>query len=544
MKQHKTNPGYQAGLNCMLLGMALALLVMPRLVIASAGPNPGTSATEPATRINPSSTNPDEEEVKASPHGSLADPVVRVNVTFQSYNFVRPWAKNQPGGRSGVGAVLDGAQVLVTAELVADASFIEIELPETGDKTPARLVVADHSANLALVEPVAEDFLKEVGTFKLAPPSQIGDMHEAWQIEDNGSVLRTEALLTAAQVRPYPKDDIALLLYQLTSALQSRNGSFNLPLVRDGLLAGVIMRYDARSQNMSAIPVEVIEHFLKDLADAPYDGFPRVGISYTDTRDPQLRKYVGLDPKNGGAYITFVKPGSPAAEAGIRVGDVLLEVAGRRIDRDGNYDDPQYGRIALTNVITLFVQSGEQVTFKVLSAGEQREVEVTARAESPGASVSPPYVIGQAPDYIIVGGLVFQELSRQYLMEWGANWPERANPKLIYYDRFQNDLFPEGGRRIVFLSQVLPTPATLGYQDVGQLVVTRVNDQVIHSLQDLDAALQSPLGGFHKFEFEDAPRILFLEAGEADKTNEALQRIYGLPEVRRLGFSSPVDHAE
>lgn len=531
---------FPLGKGQLLLFMVLMLALIPFSLEASAGSAP-QSGTESRERIDPSVTQADKaaHSAESATKPSAAEPAVKVNVTFQSYSFRQPWSKNRPGTRSGVGAVLDGGQVLVTAELVADASFIEVELPETGNKMPARLLVADHSANLAIVKPEADDFLEGYGFLEVAPPSQIGDVHEAWQVENNGSVLRTEALLTSVQVMPYPQGDITLLLYQLTSALQSRNGSFTLPLVRDGQLSGIIMRFDARSQNMLAIPADVITHFLQDFADGTYEGFPRVGISYAETRDPQLREFVGLDPKNGGAYVTLVKPNSPAAEAGIQVSDVILEVAGRRVDRDGNYEDAQYGRIALVNLISLLVQSGEPIEFKMMSGGESRTVEVVARAEPPERSVSPPYVIGEAPGFIVVGGLVFQELSRQYLKEWGKNWSESANAKLTYYDRYQNDLFPEGGRRIVFLSQVLPTPATLGYQEIGQLVLTRANGQDIRSLHDLDKALKSPVEGFHKFEFEDEPKLLFLDAEEATTTNETLQQIYGLPLQRRLDPNSP-----
>lgn len=507
----------------------LALFLPVRLAVADATPPPPSDSVKPSERIHPA-----VEPVQADAPATKADPVVQVNVTFQAYDFLRPWAKKSPGTRSGVGAVIDGGRVLVTAELVANQSFVEIELPETGEKSPAHVVVADYSANLALVEPDTDGFLDGLGFLEVNGPAQIGDVYEAWQIEINGSLLRTDALLTAVQVQAYPNGDQALLLYQLTSALQSRDGSFTLPLVHDGRLAGVIMRFDVRSQNMSAIPAEVVTHFLEDLSDGTYEGFPKVGIGYSSTRDPQLRAYAGLDPKNGGVYINYIQPGSPGAEAGIERGDVLLEVAGRRIDQDGNYQDAQYGRIALANLVSLLAQSGESVPFVVHRGGERRDIDVIVRAEPASASVSPPYVIDEAPDFLVVGGLVFQELSRQYLMEWGNNWPERANPKLIYYDRYQKELFPEGNRRIVFLSQVLPTPATLGYQDLGQPVVTRVNNRKILSLRDLDAALKSPIDGFHKIEMEDHPKLLFMDAAEAENTNQALMRIYGLAAVRRI----------
>ncbi len=84
-----------------------------------------------------------------------------------------------------------------------------------------------------------------------------------------------------------------------------------------------------------------------------------------------------------------------------------------------------------------------------------------------------PYTIGKHPRYYILGGLVFQELTRQYLREWGANWLKDAPQRLVYYDRFQSDLFP-GKRKIVFLTQILPTEDTVGYEQLSNLVVYQV----------------------------------------------------------------------
>ena len=80
--------------------------------------------------------------------------------------------------------------------------------------------------------------------------------------------------------------------------------------------------------------------------------------------------------------------------------------------------------------------------------------------------VIPPYNLDQPPSYYVLGGLIFQELSRQYLKEWGGNWQKDAPQRFVYLDRFQSELFPEGNRRVVILSQVLPANNTIGYDDL------------------------------------------------------------------------------
>ncbi len=42
----------------------------------------------------------------------------------------------------------------------------------------------------------------------------------------------------------------------------------------------------------------------------------------------------------------------------------------------------------------------------------------------------PPYVSGAGPTTSIMGGLVFQELTRPYLASWG-DWTRRAPPRLL-----------------------------------------------------------------------------------------------------------------
>lgn len=46
---------------------------------------------------------------------------------------------------------------------------------------------------------------------------------------------------------------------------------------------------------------------------------------------PELRKHFGA-PGDRGVLVAHVEPGTPAAKAGIEVGDVIVEVRGRKID--------------------------------------------------------------------------------------------------------------------------------------------------------------------------------------------------------------------
>src|SRR5438034_548667 len=106
-------------------------------------------------------------------------PVVRVNVTDQAYDFVHPWAKKQPFSMHALAPVIANRRVLVTAELVANSNFIELERAESGEKTVATVEAVDYEANLALLKPGDEKFLADVKPLDLKN-AVVGDRAALW----------------------------------------------------------------------------------------------------------------------------------------------------------------------------------------------------------------------------------------------------------------------------------------------------------------------------------------------------------------------------
>ena len=460
--------------------------------------------------------------------------VVRVNVTTQSWDFHRPWGKRQPFTRRAIGAVLPDSRVLVTADLVANLTYLELENPEGGRKVPARVEAVDYEANLALLKPDAEsNLLTGVPGLQVAE-SFTGDLLSVWQLENNGRLLVTKGPMTTAELSAYPVDG-AFLIYRATLQLQGRDNSFTLPVVNGDKLTGVLMGYDGQSNNANIIPAPVIQHFLKDVGDGHYGGFPSIGYSYSPTRDPALRRYAKIpDDVSGGVYITDVLKDSPAAIAGLQKGDVLVRVDDFAVDQDGNFDDGAYGRIPLSHLFSTHHFVGDKVNLQIRRAGERVSFDATLTHRAPNTYVSDPYIIDRRPRFVIVGGLILQELSRQYLRDFGAEWLRRAPERLLYADRFQTELFKDGPRKLVFLSRVMPTSATVGYEELNHLIVKRINGVELQSLDDVPKALEKPENGFHKIEIEEDPKTIYLDAVEIKKTEQMVQMQYRLPSLKFL----------
>src|SRR6184192_4215281 len=461
--------------------------------------------------------------------------LVRVNVTGQSYDYFRPWQKKAPFSKRALGAVLSKGRVLVTADLVANQNYVELERAESGEKTAANVQVIDYEANLALLEPTEKTFLDGITPLEISPDTVVGDRLAAWQLEPTGALLATEGLVTTVQMMPYPIDIGEFLTYRISIPMQYRENSYTVPLVKNNKLAGLLLRYDSRSQLLDAIPAPVITHFLKEAESQNYRGFPSAGFSFFPTRDPQLREFAGEKGKGGGVYITNVEAGTPAMKAGLQVGDVVTAIGNNEIDQNGNYVDRLFGKIEFTNLLTAHAYAGDVIPFHIQRNGKAMQLNMTLEHRDAKDYVSAPYNLDQPPRYFVLGGLIFQELSRQYLKEWGGNWQREAPQRLVYMDHFQSELFPDRNRRVVILSQVLPANSTIGYDDLAYLTVKKVDGKSVHSLGELAEAVKQPVeGGFIKIETEEDPKQIELDAAQVAAEAPALQENYGISSLQRL----------
>jgi C-terminal processing protease CtpA/Prc len=100
----------------------------------------------------------------------------------------------------------------------------------------------------------------------------------------------------------------------------------------------------------------------------PGMGPPRLGVQ-VQSMTPELRKYFQA-PEGVGVLVAKVEPGSPAAEAGIQAGDVIVEAGGDPVEtpRDLIWQ-------------ALRAPEGEKLKIALLRKGERKELEVVPRGQ-------------------------------------------------------------------------------------------------------------------------------------------------------------------
>jgi hypothetical protein len=472
----------------------------------------------------------------AAPKAAPEKSIVRVNATLQDYSFLRPWEKGAPTPRRGLGAVLAGNRVLITAEMCVNSTYLELEHPSSGARVTARIAGIDYEANLAVLEPADTNskVFEGLAPLELDESAVAGDILEVWQVEDNGNGVSTEVEILRADVGRYFIPGSVFLLYQVKGSLQARTNSFTLPVVKDGKLVGMLLSYSSKEQTASVLPAPVINAFLADLADGDYEGFPNLGIAFAQTLDETFRTFAGIADREGGIFVREVGKGTSAELAGMKPGDVILSIGGHPIDARGNYDHPDYGKLSFSHLVRGGAKVGEAVRFEIVREGEALSLDVPLVRKKPGDYLIDPYMFDRGPKYLIFGGLIFQELTAPYLESWGEDWANRAPFNLVYANAHPHDFEEEGREKLVFLSNVLKTPSTLGYEGISSVVVSKVNGVFIRHIRDLAAAFAAvPADGLHTIEFEDFPKVIFVDDRASRLVNQQLLQ-YGIGQLERL----------
>lgn len=455
--------------------------------------------------------------------------LVRVTVTSQSYIFHRPWQQHRPVTQTAIGVIMPGGRVLVNGLLVADHRYIELETLDTQEKQQARVAVVDYEANLALLEPIDPDFLAGRKPLPLAKQAAIGDLLTVWQVKPNGDIVTSQGPVTSVELGAFAQGNF-FLTYRLNGSLQYRFNNQTLPVVKDGALSGLVLRQSQSGQIIEVIATSVIGHFLKDAKNGHYNGFPTAGFQYGPTLDPQLRRYIGLPDKYDGIYVQKVIKGGPADRAGLRAGDVIVRMGDYSVTNTGQFDHPIYGKTSLVHLLRTQYFVGDTVALQVFRGGQLVRLGIVLDHRRPDQYLVPPYCVDQKPEYLIVGGLVLEELNMSYLREYGNDWASTAPIDLLYYQQNQDYLNGKDARdKIVILSDVIATPYTIGYEDLSNLVVVRVNGHKIHNLADVRSALATPVKGFDKIEFRQHPKVLYLDPAELPRIHHMITQRYGIP---------------
>ena len=248
----------------------------------------------------------------------------------------------------GSGAVIDSSGYLVTnAHVVAKASKIFVAFADERLEREASLVGVDLSTDLAVVKVAAEKPLPSI-TF-----ADYDDLLLGETVIAIGNPLGLENSVTTGVVsapqRRLPDGEGGVGVFIQTDALINPGNSGGPLLDINGRLIGINTAIAQQAQGIGfAIPIQVVRRVVGDLI-----AYGRVRPAYAGILPGEISRAMANSRGAGGALVTEIETGSPAAGADIQLADVILEVDGIQVDSAAEYLSllhtfPPGSKVALT----------------------------------------------------------------------------------------------------------------------------------------------------------------------------------------------------
>jgi serine protease DegQ len=316
-----------------------------------------------------------------TPPGSLRTAAQRASAAVVSINTSKaaernpqaddPWFRFffgdrgvQPQAGLGSGVIISPeGYVLTNNHVVEGADEIEVILNDTRS-AKAKVIGTDPESDLAVLR-IALDRLPVI-TLGNADNLQIGD-----QVLAIGNPFGVGQTVTSGIVSALGRNKLGINTFEnfiQTDAAINPGNSGGALVDSKGQLMGINTAIYSRSGgNMGigfAIPVSTARMVLESILR---DGVVRRGWIGVEPADlsPELMETFGVKARRG-VLITGVLQSGPAAQAGVRPGDVVLDVAGKGI---GSVQD------LLANVAAL--KPGEPAAFKVQRREQTLDLQVT-----------------------------------------------------------------------------------------------------------------------------------------------------------------------
>lgn len=306
------------------------------------------------------------------------DTIKVVQISPWSFGFGDPFFPSIPtqgfgqsyqsrGTGSGVIIKSDG-YILTNRHVIGDADQIKVTLSDK-QVYEGKVVGRDAITDLALVKINAKDLpVARVGSSKDVRP---GD----WAIAI-GSPLGFDHSVTLGIISALNRsvDEVSQQMKLIQTDAAINPGNSGGPLLNiNGEVIGIITAISRQGQNIGfAIPSEVFQDVTKQLLASGRVSRPYYGLHMAEFT-PELAEELGAPASIKGVVVDKVYAGSPAAESGIEVGDIIVKLDDKPVS-----NTKELGALARSHKI------GDTITFTLMHQGKPGAVKLKIAERSDG----------------------------------------------------------------------------------------------------------------------------------------------------------------
>ncbi len=457
--------------------------------------------------------------------------IVKVFTVTSKPDYYSPWLMEAPRSASGSGFAIKGGRILTNAHVVSNATFIQVQPYGSSKRYNAKVQSISHESDLALLVIDNGGFFDDIRPLKFGGLPEVLEEVLAYGFPLGGDSLSiTKGIISRIEYQEYAHSGYFFLAGQIDAAINPGNSGG--PVIQDGKVVGIVMQaYNSgQAENIGyMIPVPMINHFLDDLSDGRYDGFPEVGFSVQDMESPALKRKYGMGDDQTGVLVNRVFWNSPASSY-MQDGDVLLKIDGHSISDNGTVEFRRNERVVFGYYADLH-QLGEDIRLTVLRDGKELEVRFAMTQRGEDVFLVPPMRYDVRPEYFIFGGVVFSPLTKNLLCEWKGC---KAPKELLMAGKKRPD---KERSEVVLAVQVLPADVNRGYHSLRSWIVHEVDGMGFKDFSEFHKLVTGSTYPFLVLTSKEGFRLV-LSREEASASHEEILRTYNITEDSSMGYRS------
>ena len=415
---------------------------------------------------------------------AVRDSLVKIYTVNHKPDYYNPWRMLNMVSLSGSGAIIADNKILTNAHVVADHKFIQVRRHGQADKFKAKVLWVSHAADLALLTIEDKDFFEGTTPLEFGPMPESQKEAIVYGFPIGGDSLSiTKGVLSRIEHQVYTHSSNYFLAGQLDAAINPGNSGG--PVLVDGKIVGVVMQkhgYDSSENIGYMVPVPIIQHFLEDVRDGNYDGFPDICIVTQHMENPAIKKRFGLPEELTGVLVNHICVGS-VAEGKLLIGDILLAVDGHDIADNSSVEFRLGERTEYSHFIDLH-QINDVLDLKVFRDNKIKHIKLELTSTGHESLLVPMEQYGKPPRFFVFGGLVITQLTKNVVTRWGSNWKKDAPREFVLE---MSEWAKEDKREALVILQVLPADVNIGYHGLGTRLIDNINGKKIKNLEEAAA---------------------------------------------------------
>ncbi|MBU1667477.1 trypsin-like peptidase domain-containing protein [bacterium] len=443
--------------------------------------------------------------------------IVKIYTVSKSTDYMEPW-NSSISRSSGSGSIISGNRILTNAHVVANETFLEVKKYGDTKRYQAEVLEVSHDTDLALLEVKDKEFFKDVQPLDFGNLPKMQDKVTVYGYPMGGNTISVSTgIVSRIEHNQYAHSAKRFLAIQIDAAINPGNSGG--PSISNGKIVGVVMQGITFSQSIGyMVPVDVIQHFLKDVEDGRHDGFPKLGIMTDKIENPTLKEYYKLDEKEGGILVVDIVHNSILKDV-LKKEDIITAIDGHKIESDGTVEFREKQYTHFKYFIDVH-QYGDEVKLDVLRKGKKMTLKVTLpKRSSAEYSTYSRLEHDKMPSYFMLGGYVFSPITQNLL---------NASMSPVLELRYRATKFPTKEKQeLVVLLKVLAAEHSRGDYGISLWHIEKVNGQDFKDFKEFYRLVMDSKEKYIVLEDEDGAKVV-IDKEKALATEEELLKRYSI----------------